>query len=109
MDAVPGRVNNLYKEKLTIDPIVELTVAKPEESQGCKFARTAGYGTLEFCSMPSDDVPVPPRLFQLDESVDDARIIHSNKHLGITDIDKMLFEFAMLLVFLFIVIRLLRM
>lgn len=106
MDYPPGRVNNLYKEKLVVDPVVEVKKIEQEESQGCKFARTAGYGTLEFCSMPSDDVPVPPRLFQLDETTDEARIIHKNKNLGITD--KRIYEFIALLIFIFIVLKLLQ-
>lgn len=106
MDYPPGRVNNLYKEKLVVDPVVEVKKIEDEESQGCKFARSAGYGTLEFCSMPSDDVPVPPRLFQLDERVDEARIIHKNKGLGIED--RRLFEIIGFVIFLFIILRLLK-
>lgn len=106
MDYPPGRVNNLYKDKLVVDPVVEVKKFEQEESQGCKFARTAGYGTLEFCSMPSDDVPVPPRLFQLDERTDEARILYANKNIGFTD--KRIYEFIALLVFIFIVLRLLQ-
>jgi hypothetical protein len=106
MEYPPGRTNNLYKEKMVIEPSVEIKEIPDETSQGCKFARTAGYGTLEFCSMPSDNVPVPPRLFQLDEKVDEARIIHKNKSMGITNTQ--LRDFALALVFLIIVLKLLQ-
>ncbi len=66
---LPGRVNNLYKERIIIEPEYEITPIIDEKSQGCKFARTAGYGTLEYCTQPSDYVNIPPRYFQLDENV----------------------------------------
>ena len=65
----PGRVNNLYKEKLIVEPEYEFTPIVKETSQGCKFARTAGYGTLEYCTQPNMAVNIPPRYFQLDENV----------------------------------------
>ena len=105
---VPGRVNNLYKEKLTIEPTVEVKRIDEEVSQGCKFARAAGYGTLEFCSMPSDDVPVPPRLFQLDDSVNTARIVHKNQGLGIVSRNAEFFQIVLLFITLFILVRALR-
>lgn len=65
----PGRVNNLYKERIVVEPEYEFTPIVKETSQGCKFARTAGYGTLEYCTQPTEVVPMPPRYFQLDENV----------------------------------------
>lgn len=105
---VPGRVNNLYKEKLIVEPTVEVTRVDEEISQGCKFARASGYGTLEFCSMPSDDVPVPPRLFQLDENVNTARIVHKNQGLGIISRNADLFQIILGFLFLIILWRALR-
>lgn len=69
MDYLPGRTNNLYKEKLVVEPEFEVTPIVSEKSQGCSLARTAGYGTLEYCTQPSDTLNVPPRYFQLDENV----------------------------------------
>ena len=65
----PGRINNLYKEKVVIEPMYEVTPITEEKSQGCSFARNAGYGTFEYCTQPSDPLSVPPRYFQLDENV----------------------------------------
>lgn len=105
---VPGRVNNLYKENLIVEPTVEVTRIDEEVSQGCKFARAAGYGTLEYCSMPSDDVPVPPRLFQLDDTVNTARIIHKNQGLGIISRNAELFQIIIGFLFLIILVRVLK-
>ncbi len=83
----PGRTNNLYKERLVVDPTIEIRPEHKEESQGCMFARTAGYGTFEYCSTVPDTIPVPPRRFQLDfniQKIDAIRRsipIDSNKEL----------------------------
>lgn len=71
----PGRVNNLYKERIVVEPAVEVKSIVREGSQGCKFARTAGYGTLEYCTQSAQPVNVPPRYFQLDENVRQSRPI----------------------------------
>lgn len=65
----PGRVNNLYKERMVIEPEYEIKPIVDETSQGCKYARTAGYGTLEYCTQPSDPINIPPRYFQFDENI----------------------------------------
>ena len=69
MEHLPGRVNNLYKERLVVEPVYEVKHVTEEKSQGCSFARNAGYGTFEYCTQPSDTLSVPPRYFQLDENV----------------------------------------
>lgn len=66
---LPGRVNNLYKEKFVIEPTYEIKPIVEEKSQGCSLARNAGYGTFEYCTQPSDPINIPPRYFQLDENV----------------------------------------
>lgn len=105
---VPGRVNNLYKEKIIIEPTVEVKRIDEETSQGCKFARAVGYGTLEFCSTTADDVPIPPRLFQLDDSVNTARIIHKNQGIGIISRNAEFFQILILFVILAILVRVLK-
>ncbi len=91
----PGRVNNLYKEKLVVEPTYEITPIVNEKSQGCNFARTAGYGTLEYCTQPSDALNVPPRYFQLDENV---RV--QNNRLAIKSIDYTQIGILLLVIFL---------
>lgn len=68
----PGRVNNPYKERIVVEPAVEVKSVTREGSQGCKFARSAGYGTLEYCTQSAQPLQLPPRYFQLDYNIEKA-------------------------------------
>lgn len=75
--SLPGRVNNPYKDHIKIandQGEVRVRQLPPvPKSQGCLYALTAGYGTLEYCTQNGDDpLPIPPRYVQFDTNVEDV-------------------------------------